>query len=286
MFAIAATTNSRHCISKMAKFDLDPRFERLRKEWYQTPNVLFNIIDRLKYREAVFLRKGTVHRCLKINKTDYFHSNAKRYHFYEEPMNLYGSLAHYPNMPMFSHNLKEKREEMDRFNEEYLDYMKGYDFLMDIDNVDIEHAYWTFKQVKKIFDEHKVIYWAQNSGKKGFHIRIDYEDFSPQLKSLSFTELAARFKKFAENFKMINGFDDIDTSIFDLRRIAKTPYSIVYPYYFVAMPLSDEQAENFKLVEYSLPYLISNTHKLFKRGVLKRTGTPQGFDKLLDEYDL
>lgn len=268
----------------MAKFDLDDRFERLRKIWYSSPNVLFNIIDNLKYREAVFLRKGTVHRCLKINKTDYFHSNAERYHFYNEPMNLYGSLAHYPQLPMFSHNIVEKRKEMDDFNDNFVGYMTKYDFLMDIDNEDLELAYGSLIEIKKIFDDYKVPYFVVFSGKKGFHIRVDYDDFDDELKGLSFDHLAFRLKTFSEKFKLINGFDDIDTSIYDLRRIAKTPYSVVFPYYFVALPLSDEQIKKFKLEWVTLPYLLNKVSNLYKRGNLKRAGTKEAFGKLVNDY--
>jgi hypothetical protein len=265
-------------------FDLDQRFERLKGIWYNNINVLFNIIDGLKYREAIFLRKGTVHRCLKINKIDYFKLNAKRYHFWDEPLNIYGSLAHYPNMPMFSHNIKEKRAEMDSFNEEYLDYMTGYDFLMDIDNRDLELALGSLLSIKKIFDDYQVPYYCVFSGTKGFHLKVTYEDFDDDLKALSFPTLAKKFKQFSYNFKTINGFDDIDTSIYDLRRIAKTQYSVVYPYYFVALPLSDEQLAEFRLEMVTLPYLLNRVGSLYKRGILKRPGTKQGFSMLIKDY--
>jgi hypothetical protein len=38
----------------------------------------------------------------KINKVEFFMQNAERYHLLKEPMNIYSSLAHLPNMPMFS----------------------------------------------------------------------------------------------------------------------------------------------------------------------------------------
>lgn len=270
----------------MKKFpEMDEKFEQYRRAWYQNDDVLYNIIDALKYRETVFLRKGCVHRCLKTNAIRYLKMNFERYHFYKEPFNLYGSLGIFPDLPMFSFNRKEKRQQMDEFNLSYSQYMKGYDFLFDVDNPKITSALSTTRKIKKIFDDYRVPYWIQFSGTKGFHIRVDSVDF-PNFgaEAKDFNELAILFKKFADNFARINNLPDVDTSIFDLRRIAKTPYSISYPYYLVSMPLSDDQIRDFDLEMCTLPYLLKNTELLRNRKVLKRNGTHQGFYKLIKEY--
>lgn len=270
--------------------EMDEEFEKLRYRWYHDTDVLFQLIANLKYREGIFLRgatkshKSVAHRCLKMNMIQYFMLNVERYHFLEEPLNLYSSLATVPNMPMFSFVIEEKQEQMRDFNKGFQDYATGYDFLLDLDNPDLELAYATATKVKRVFDEKQIPYSLIFSGKKGFHFRISYDHFPQWIKDLKWQEIADTFKLFAENFKMINNFVDIDTSIFDLRRIAKLPYSIVYPYYFVALPLSDAQFNDFSLKEMSLPYLINKTDKLHKRGLLTRPGTPDNFGKLIKEY--
>jgi len=259
-------------------------FEGLRKQWYQSKPVIFEIIKRLMYKEAVFLRDGCVHRCIKANAVHYLQQNFERYHFDSEPFNLYGSLGHFPNLPMFSFNRNIKREEMTEFNKHYLKFMKGYDFMLDIDNLDLELAYKTAHNVKKDFDKMKIPYWLLFSGNKGFHIRVDYQDFPKNLKQMKYENLVALFKRVAENYKIINLHEDIDLQVFDTRRIAKTPYSVVYPNYLIAMPLSDSQFNDFSLKEMSLPYNIHRTKGMYNRGVLKRDGKKENFGKFIKKY--
>ena len=263
---------------------MDKEFEKLRKQWYSDDNVMFNIIDNLKYRETTVIRKGLAHRCLKINAIRYFVANASRYHFFDEEFNLYASLGMFPDLPMFSFGMQDKRKEMDEFNVSFTKYMTGYDFLMDIDNKDLRLAYSTTYKIKKIFDDYKIKYYLLFSGNKGFHFRVDYTDFPLSLKKLKWSELAMKLKRFAESFRAINNFEDIDTTIFDLRRVSKTPYSLVYPNYLVALPLTDKQFSNFSIKEVSLPYWIDRTDKLYKRGNLKREGDTEAFGKLIDDY--
>lgn len=260
------------------------RFERMRRFWYHQPEILFNMVHQLKYRETVFIRDGCVHRCIKANAVKFLEMNFERYHFHDEPFNVYSSLAWFPDMPMFSFNRQEKREQMDEFNQNFEGYINKYDFLMDIDNPKITQALKTFRLAKRKFDKAKVPYWCLFSGTKGFHIRVDWDDFPKRLKEMPAQELADLFKKFSENFSAINGLDDIDYSIYDLRRISKTPYSIVYPYYFIAMPLTGRQIADFDLKEMSLPYNMTRVHNFNRRGVLKRDGTAEGFDKLIKKY--
>jgi hypothetical protein len=74
---------------------------------------------------------------------------------------------------------------------------------------------------------------------------------------------------------------DIDTTIFDLRRIKKVPYSVVYPYYRVALPLSDEQFDNFSLNDVFLPNLIEEREFMKKRQLLTRKGNPNAILELM-----
>lgn len=263
----------------------DEKFEMLRKAWYNDINIQYNVIDAIKFRETAFIQKGKLAiRCIKANAIKYLDYNYSRYRFFECPYNLYNSLAWYPDMPMFSFTPAEKRSQMDDFNERYLYYMTKYDFLIDIDNPDLSKSLSTLVKVKRIFDRYNIPAWYMFSGNKGFHVRIDWDRFPNQYKALTPKELCDKFKVFIERFKYINGFDDIDTSIYDLRRVAKTPYSIVYPLYFIAMPLSDEQINGFDLEKMSLPYNINRTESLKQRRSLVREGKPDGFKELVDEY--
>ena len=259
--------------------------EVLRRQWYNNPIILFQIIENLKYRETVFLRKGCCHRCIKANAVRFLQMNFSRYKFMDEPFNLYGSLAHYPDMPSFSFNRVEKRKEMDRFNKEYGGYLDKYDFMFDIDNPDIDEAHQSLIKILPFFAD--IPYYVVFSGTKGFHIRVDYEDFPQKFKAMNFPELADLFKRFAENFSLINNLPDIDYSIFDLRRIAKTPYSVVYYQdepSRIALPMTDEMINKFNIDEYDLKFCLSHLMRWRNRGLLKRNGNPEKFKKLIEEY--
>lgn len=262
---------------------VDPEFERYKNIWYQNPDVLFNIIECLKYHETVFIRMeapATI-RCIKANAIPYLISNFKRYKFIEQPFNMYQSLGMFPNMPMFSFSINERREQQDQFNDNFLDYMKGYDLLLDIDNEDLRLAYSSAVLTKKIFDDYKLPYTCLFSGKKGFHFRIEYNLFPLALKKLTMEALCDLFKDFAYNFAKKHNIPDLDLGIYDLRRIAKTPYSIVYPYYFVALPLSDQQFNNFTFEMVSLPFLLEQN--IHRRGLLTRIGDSENMIKLMND---
>jgi len=265
---------------------IDLEFEEMKEMWYSDESILFEIIKSLNQRETAIIHyyKSLTHRCIKANAVRYLQKNFQRYKFIPEQFNLYGSLAKYPTFPMFSFSSFVKRKQMDEFNKEYQNYMSGFDFLMDIDNEDIEIAHETAKKVKFIFDKYKIIYWTQFSGFKGFHFRVDFEDFPEWMQLLPKDKLSDTLKKFAENFQIINKFDDIDLSVFDLRRIAKTPYSVVYPYYFVAMPLTDAEFKNFNKEIVSLPNCLIRIESFKNRGLLKREGSPENFGKLVKDY--
>lgn len=270
----------------------DDRFEALRKQYYMSDNVLFSIIDCIKFRECAFIRLETAQRkpvtirCVKANATHYLRKNFERFDFLTNPFNLYSSLAKFPNMPMFSFNPKIRRDQQDQFNDTFIDYMQSYDFLFDIDNDDLQVAYATAYKVKSIFDAEKIPYSLTFSGNKGWHIRVEYEDFSPELQALPKDELCWTLKRFAENFRSINALPSIDLSIFDLRRIAKTPYSVVYPNYLIALPLSDEDMDNFSLQQCSIVHWLKpeNMAKLFRRGKMKRDGKPEAFGNMVERY--
>jgi hypothetical protein len=271
------------------------KFDPLRRAWYGNNIILFQVIENLKYRETVFIAKGKpVIRCVKANAMRYLQMNFERYRFLSEPFNLYGSLAHFPNLPMFSFNRVEKRKEMDDFNVQYRDYIKKYDFMMDIDAEDgkILTALDTLKRILPLWDG--IPYYVVFSGTKGFHIRVDWDDFPEEYQRMNFTDLSNLFKKFAENFAIINYFgkrEDIDYTIYDLRRIAKTPYSVVHMTIndeqepmFVALPMSDDMIQNFNLKEYHIKNLMGRIPEMRNRGLLKRPGSGDKFAKLIKEY--
>lgn len=272
---------------------MDAKFEEMRKKYYQEETVQFLLIESMKFREGAFIKLPTEDkpnpatvRCVKASAVRFLRMNMQRFDFISQACQMYSSVARFSSMPVFSFNLAQRRKEQDDFNNNFWGYMDGYDFLADIDNPDLRIAYATAYRVKQIFDAAKVPYTIIFSGNKGFHIRVFYEDFSDDMKALPKQDLIDLLKKFAENFRAVNGLHSLDLSIFDGRRLGKAVYSLCYNDYLIALPLTDEQMENFKLEEMSLPYWLApeNFKRLYKRGLLKREGKPEAFGNLVQKY--
>jgi len=270
----------------------------LRYKWYNSEPIQYQLIEGLKYHEGVFLKNvgGGGVRNLKINSVGFLIPNMKEWKFINGLYNLYQSLGTFPEMERASWNRIEYKKQKEDFRKNHMNQMKGYDFVFDIDRLqdesDLTNCYNSAKKVKKFLDENKIIYYLIFSGQKGFHFRIDYNDFGKYLKSLSMPKIISILKLFSERVKYIERIPNIDLSIIDSRRFIKTPYSVVIPdpKYFpihefrIAMPLSDLQFEDFKIENYLLSKQIYNINNLRNRGILKREGNPEGFSELVKKY--
>lgn len=262
-------------------------FERLKKQWYMSDPVVFEMVKCMKYRESVFINRKSknVQRMLKINAVRFLYKNFERYDFFEQDnlFNVYHSVATIPDMPMSSFNLNKKREQMSKFNIDYENMITKYDLFIDLDNPDFELVYSSAVRLKRIFDDYKIKYSLVYSGTKGFHFTVRYDDFPDKLKQIPIKRLCRIFKLFAYELKIVHKIKDLDVTVFDLRRIMKVPYSVVYPYYRVALPLSDEQFNNFNLDMVSLATLIFDVDNIKNRGVLIRQGDPNGLYQLIED---
>jgi hypothetical protein len=264
----------------------EEKLEQLRANWYSSEPVMFEIVKCLKDRETTFIG-NFVMRNIKAHAIRYLESNMNRFHFLKDKMNLYNSLSMFYGMPMFSYNKEERKKQQLEWNEGFRNSMIGYDFLFDIDcDFNPKFSYATTWKVKEIFDRYNIRYYLLFSAGKnnGFHIRVSYEDFPEWMKKMDWDKLCDMIKRFAFRFKAIEGLEFIDDSIFDLRRVAKCPYSCVYPYFRIALPLSDEQFTNFDLNKMTLQYWTKHIEEIRNRGLLKREGDPENFGRLIKDY--
>jgi hypothetical protein len=150
------------------------------KNWYSREDVLYEIIKQLKARETMligFNKERTdefIIRCLKIHSTEYLKSNFNAFNFFERYYNIYRSVALLQDMPAFSFNMKERLQQQDTFNREFMKYVTGYDFVIDFDgdNVSYDHLWQEVYIVKDLFDDYGVSYILKASSSKGFHIEI------------------------------------------------------------------------------------------------------------------
>lgn len=285
----------------MEENELLRKSERLKLVWYNNLGVLFELIHDLKSKEGVFmLPEGgnkTV-RCLKVNKVDYLKSNMREWGFFKNNFNMYSSLGHFPDMPMASWNRAKYQIQKAEFSKNHLSLMKGYDFMIDLDQQDdeknIKECYKSAKRVKKILDNFKIKYYIIFSGQKGFHFRIDYEDYPNWMKKLDMLELIRILKSLTEKLQLIENIKHIDEDLIDSRRITKLPYSVVIPKeeydevhnFKVALPLSDEDFDNFKIENYLLTECLTKIDTYKRRGLLKRNGDPENFTLLLEDFEV
>jgi hypothetical protein len=218
-----------------------------KRKYYSNIFVQFELIKCLKHRELCMLshridiEKKSVRYLLAFN-LNYLNKHLKRFDFHKGLANLYHSVATLENVPVFSYNLKtRKNKEYVEFNKNYEKYVIGYNLFIDFD------ADWNWKkalkevlQVKEIFDEYKVPYYILNSSFKGFHIHIPAEYMPKKDINILLTEI----NEVIYNLKGIYDLQSIDTSIFDLKRVCKLPYSYCYDG-SICLPLNDEQLKHF-----------------------------------------
>ena len=265
---------------------------RIRKEYYNNEIVQYEIVKCLKNRELAIITSKEADkklhiRYLKAFTTTFFKGAMERFRIAENPhQNLYYSLSSLSQFPTFLYNmqLRKTTQEYIDFNNDYEKYIIAYDILFDLDNTNFEKAYADTKELKLLLDNNKIAYNILMSGRKGFHIRIPYEFTHFEKFDVSYKDKIAMFIYL---LKEIHSIESIDTSIIDLKRIAKLPYSLVGDR--IILPLSDKEFDNFKIED--IQYGNVDIYSLKQRGLLTRNHnqTPQelkqNFKKFFEEYE-
>lgn len=252
----------------------------LRKRWYSEPLTLLEMVKNMQGREVAFLegktelplltKSASPVRCIKAHSLSYLLSNFNAFSFTEKPYNLYCSVATFENLPMFSYNPSKRKEEQDAFfhGSGFDLCIKGYDFVIDLDNKDLNEAYLDAKKVKKVFDEFGLKYYLKFSGSRGFHFVVKDNNFFP--KELTPNEKVSLAELVIKNLKLIENIPSIDETIYQATRILKCPYSLEG--FNVALPLTDEQFANWRIEDMRIDSVYQNI-KLMNRGLLERPGT-------------
>jgi hypothetical protein len=215
-------------------------------EYYKQVEVLFEIVKQLQGREVALLCDDYNVRCIKAHNLAFLESNFRAFNFFKRKYNIYISSAHFNNMPLFSYDPKTRQEQSHKFRDTYKDFMTGYDFFIDIDGdpKDISGAYIEAKKIKEFFDAYKLPYYIKLSG-KGFHFIIMSHFFSGIFPDLFSRNL--KFKTLVLSLKKLLNLSLLDITVYDLRRVYKVAYSLDTKTGRVALPLSDEQFNNFDI---------------------------------------
>ena len=252
-----------------------------RHNWYNQTAVQFEIVKALQGREASFLNpinteKGYPIRCMKIHNIAYFSSNANAFHFFERPYNFYHSIALLKDMPMFSFHPLKRIEQQQEFNKTFKTYMTGYDLPLDFDVKNKAKVTDAVKEIiilkEELLDEFRIPYTVKSSG-SGFHIEIPSKYLDPVT-----TDPMEKVKvatTVATNLQAFLSSEFMDLSIYDERRVWKTPYSIDVKTGNVALPLDDEQLELFTY-DIVKPSNVIKNNLLRGRGGLMRNESESG----------
>jgi len=274
------------------------------KQWYSLASVKFELIKFLYNREFALLvpkfitdidiKKRSVRtlKCHSVQHLD-FNLNATQMFLKNTPYNFYYSLAKYINgIPNQTLNFAER--DNSNWIKNHYKFIESYDYLIDIDAGsfdDLYFAYYSTKNIKKMFDDLNVPYELRFSG-MGFHFIIPYK-YLPQ--NLSFNPAENNnLYKFLFNLSTKISMDKsemVDLNIYDSRRICKIPYSLALYENdcFICTPfINNEQFDKFGNNIHKNLYKLRCNNYLYNiqnRGtyLFNQTGN---LIKLLTHYDL
>ena len=252
-----------------------------REKWYNRVEVIYELVKCMGARESALLGKANPVRCMKIHNIEAMKSNFNAFHFLERPYNLYISLAKLNGMPCFCYRPDERKKQQQVFNDEFTRYLYGYDWGNDFDNKG------NFNKLKKevfvfveVLREFKVTHYIKSSG-NGLHVIVPWEVIAPFYDlPRENEELIQDLEDMGMRMKDIYTLPLLDTSVYQLRRIWKCPYSFDIKSGNIALPISYEELkkakEGFNSCENAAKLDIRN------RGLMVWQGEPEGFKKLRD----
>ena len=197
------------------------------KTWYNKSYIILEIVKQLKNRETCFIDsrdKRIALRCLKIHNLNHWNTIKKWSNFDQHLYNIYYSLARYKDgIPNQTLNIS-KRDNTE-WNKEHWKHIETFDFLIDFDADNEEHAQELKRDVMAVSNILQVPHSIRYSG-MGYHIIIRGEympklSYNPDDKNCYFDLVAELLKSLKKNYC---GFIDLSTC--DSRRVVKIPYSL------------------------------------------------------------
>lgn len=273
-------------------------FSKVYDEYYADERVLKAITDNLLNRETTFMgfsrdtTKEYVWRCIKAHNPTYLKNNFTGFNFFSRFYNIYHSVAILKNMPVFTFNMQMRMEQQNQFNQNFMSYVTGFDYVVDFDADKItkdnlyskepKDAFWREVQiVKHCFDKGGVPYTMKASSNEGFHLVVDDKYFVGGLQEkLQFGMILTK------ELKHLFGLETPDLTIYNFRRVWKVPYSLDIRTGAVALPINEEE---FNKVRNDNSLLIpENVLKmdLVNRGMLERPFNYKLFVKFMEDMEV
>lgn len=220
--------------------------QELYRNYLSKDYIKLEMVKNIGTRELSLINKQESNlfiRYLVGNSLNVLNYKLARFNILGRPRNFYMSCAIHSRVPIISDDLRTRRmtQEYKKFDENYIDSVIGYDFLLDLDGKHGENYYEESKIIKKILEAFKVPYYILTSSFQGLHIIIPFE----YLPEKSIKELISDISdKIIPNIKMVYDLKSLDIDIMDLKKLRKVPYSPVIDG-SICLPLTDEQYNNF-----------------------------------------
>lgn len=252
-----------------------------REKYYKNKAIIFEIVKLAKNRELCMLSKTLKVRCIRAHNLYSMEYNFQRFDFLKLDSNLYYTLANLNNMPIFTFDIKKRKEEMNEFNENFNNYVKDIDLGIDLDAHDLgyERCYEDTKKLKELFDKYKIPYSLRFSG-SGFHINIEGSNMPSKSEEGVISKLEF-YKLMVYEISTLLNLPSLDKSIYDMRRIWKLPYTIDYKTGLVCLPLTDRQFDNFNINLVKPENVVEMNIR--DRGLLTRPGNIENMNKLVGD---
>jgi len=242
----------------------------INSDYYYRKYIQYLLLEGCKYRDFSVLNKaGNNCRAFPIQTREDFEFILKYINWERCKQNLYVGCARLKNIPRFTLNPKERSSQTGVwYKEQYSKEVATYDLFFDFDKKEEnswEEVIQDVKHLKEYLEDYKVPYFLIFSGGKGFQIIID-GNYCP-VKKIEYQAVFPH-KTITEKIKKMLNLKFLDLSINGVEsRLRKLPYSIVGNN--VALPLSDNQLNNFEIENMSLDYVCSKI-TLIRRGNLER----------------
>lgn len=269
-------------------------------EFYKNKRVLFEVVKSLGNQELIINENI---RWLYANKLDYLLYNFFFYKVMEydgkntkgddiNGLSLYKGLAHFKERKAPPYNPKEKSEWQEKVwtNGECLfsKSINGYDFALDIDGKDLWDSYADAMKVFVLFKQYGIKFSVQCSGRKGFHFRVPYEEFSDLIGEFDIDKAVLASKGLMLDLVEKLKLKKVDTLIYSSTRYIKCPFSLDARNNRVILPLSDQEFLDFKNnpEKYlSIDYCLSLNNLGYLGEYRGRQSNKQGFLNLIDFLD-
>jgi hypothetical protein len=252
-------------------------------KFYTNKNILFEIVNYAGNKEICF---DMSIRWLYASKVDYLLFDLNFYKIIEDLKSVYCGLAGFTQRSRPPYHPAEKtRWQNEIWSAEvdplYIKLMNSYDFAIDLDADTFENSYADAKKLFKFFKKYEIKFSVWCSGKKGFHFRIPYQEFSTIMGQFDAENNVEFCHALAQDLKDKLKLTKIDTVIYSASRYIKMPYTLDARNKRVIFPLSDEEFINFKDEYMTIEYCLKQPNLGYRGAYLNRKSNPEGFKKMV-----